>query len=240
MKILIIGATHGNELLGVKLYARLLQKRSPLLEYVDFIIGNPKAYAAKTRYIEQDLNRSYHSTGSTYEQTRAAEIRAYAEFTKPDIVLDMHTTSCEQPNCLIISNFQGAAKRQFLQACHIETILQVQPMHDITTLGDHVIGYETPNRAVTANLLDQIIGDLQRFVGGDYPHARKRLFLMQDKIYKKDVSPTDAASFVNFQMHQLGFVPIMTGENSYKRQTDYLGFKALAQKDIDLRTLPDS
>lgn len=45
MKILLIAATHGNELLGIKLYERLLKKRSPLLEKIDFVIGNPKAYA---------------------------------------------------------------------------------------------------------------------------------------------------------------------------------------------------
>lgn len=234
MKILIIGATHGNELLGTKLYARLLQQRSPLLEHVDFIIGNPRAYAAKKRYMQQDLNRSYQSTDSSYEATRAQEIKAYIELTQPDIVLDMHTTNCQQPNCLIIGDLNGEMKRRFLRACHISTLLQVQPIGDILSLGNNVLGYEVPNRHINTQLLDAIIGDLQRFVNGEQPHARKQLFTMRGRIYKKDVSPTDAATFVNFKPHPLGFVPVMTGENSYKRQTDYLGFKATAPEHIEV------
>jgi hypothetical protein len=146
VKILMIAATHGNELLGIKLYQRLLQKRSPLLEHINFMIGNPRAFAAKKRYIDCDLNRSYGVNGQLYEQQRAAEIAAYISETKPDIVLDMHTTSCIQPNCLIVGNLDGAAKRRLLAASHITTILAVQPMNDVATLGNNVVGYEIPNR----------------------------------------------------------------------------------------------
>lgn len=59
MKLLIIAATHGNELLGIKLYQFLLAQHSALLESIDFVIGNPRAYAAHKRYIQSDLNRSY-------------------------------------------------------------------------------------------------------------------------------------------------------------------------------------
>ena len=59
MRILIVAATHGNELLGIKLYERLLKQHSVLLESIDFVIGNPRAYAKSLRYIDKDLNRSY-------------------------------------------------------------------------------------------------------------------------------------------------------------------------------------
>ena len=39
--ILLIGASHGNELLGPKLFSHLLQHRKEVLEYVDMLIGNP-------------------------------------------------------------------------------------------------------------------------------------------------------------------------------------------------------
>lgn len=232
MKILIIGATHGNELLGTKLYARLLQKRSSLLEHVDFMIGNPKAFALKKRYIDEDLNRSYGSQGDSHEATRTAEIQRYVEFAKPDLIIDMHTTTCDQPNCLITNNLDGDAKQRFLRACHIDNILQIKPLGDVTTLGNNVIAYEVPNRSITPALLDAIIGDLERFVDDDRSYANKKLFIMSDKIYKKDVTPQDTTTFVNFELNPLGFVPIMTGNNSYKRQTNYLGFRSDEAKDI--------
>ena len=235
MKILIIGATHGNELLGVKLYERLLKQRSPLLEHVDFIVGNPRAYAARQRYIDSDLNRSYGKKGHAYEERRAQEITQYIGRTKPDLVLDMHTTTCDQPVCLIGGSTKGEVKRRFLRASHVKAILQVHPMDSIVTLGDNVAAYEVPNDQITTELLDSIIADLQRCIDDAGGHERKKLFAMSDKIFKRDVTPEQAASFVNFELSPLGFVPIMTGENSYKKQTDYLGFKSPAPKDIRIR-----
>lgn len=232
MKILIIGATHGNELLGTKLYQRLLAKRSSLLEHIDFMVGNPPAYAAKKRYIDCDLNRSYQSDGQQYEERRAREIKDYIRMTQPDLVLDMHTTSCDQPPCIIIGDTKGQVKRRFLRASHVTTLLQVQPMNSIVTLGDSVAAYEVPNVQITPALLDAIAADLERFVNGEGGYEMKKLYAMSDKIYKKDVTTEQAATFVNFAMHSLGFVPIMTGENSYKRQTDYLGFKSSAPQEI--------
>ncbi len=235
MKILIIGATHGNELLGIKLYQRLLIKHSPLLEHVDFIIGNPRAYAKNVRFIEQDLNRSYQDSSSkTYEAHRAQEIKKYIEQTKPNIVLDMHTTTCKQPNCLIIASLDDPMICRFLRASHITKLLQVQPMGDIVTLSIPVVGYEVPNRAINVTLIDEIITDLDYFVRNTSRSPQKELFVMSDKIYKSDVTPEQAATFVNFEMHPLGFVPIMTGNNSYKAQTNYLGFKAIAPENIEI------
>ena len=236
MRILIIGATHGNEALGPKLYQRLLQKRSPLLEHIDFILGNPRAYHARKRYIDCDLNRSYGATGQKYEEVRASQIAEHINSTRPDIILDMHTTSCHQPNCLIVHSTSDSRVRRMLRASHIETILQVKPMGDIATVASNVVGYEVPNRNVTPQLLDAITDDLTNFLHDEGNHPQKRLFTMTDKIMKSEVTPEDVASFKNFEMHPMGFVPIMTGNNSYKKQTDYLGFKADAGEDIIIST----
>jgi hypothetical protein len=227
-RILIIGATHGNELLGVKLYERMLERGLPLLEHIDFMIGNPRAFAAKKRYIECDLNRSYAvEHPEKYEEVRAAEIAAYIKQTQPDLVLDMHTTVCDQPPCIILDNLNGETKHKFLRSSHIDTLLQINPLGDILMLGNNVLGYEVANKDITTELVDSIMDDIQNFLEGNEGSPTKQLFVMSDKIYKKDVSLQDAASFVNFKMHSLGFVPIMTGNaNSYERETDYLGFKA--------------
>lgn len=234
MNILIIGATHGNELLGVKLYERLLRTRSPLLEHVSFLVGNPRAYTARKRYIETDLNRAYASMGTSYETQRAHFIRDYIEKTCPDLVIDMHTTTCEQPCCLIVDSLKGAAKQRFMRACHVKTILQVTSLNDILTVGNFVVGYEVPARDVTRELLDEIARDLERCIESEKQYKQKMVYKMQGKIYKREVSQEQVAQFVNFKMSQLGFVPVMIGENSYKRQTDYLGFKTTAPEKIEV------
>lgn len=236
MKLLIIAATHGNERLGIRLYQQLLRRRSPLLEHIDFVIGNPRAYTAKKRYIDTDLNRCYTGAGAGYEAERVKEIATHIAATRPDIVLDMHTTSCEQPSCLIVSDTSGIMRQRFLAASHISTVLMVQALGDIASIGNNVVGYEVPEHHITATLLDAICLDLQRFIDGSMGKPHKQLYEMTDKIYKTEVTPKEAATFINFQMHELGYVPIMTGENSYKKQTDYLGFKSLAPRALDLKT----
>ena len=49
---------------------------------------------------------------------------------------------------------------------------------------------------------------------------------------KCTITLQDTKTFINFEPHALGYVPIMTGENSYKQNTNYLGFKAYAPEEI--------
>lgn len=235
MKILIIGATHGNELLGVKLYQRLLYRRSPLLENIDFIVGNPRAFAQRKRYIERDLNRSYQGETNEYEVQRAQVIHRYIDVTKPDIVLDMHTTTCNQPSCIIVSNLEGTMKKRMLRASHLTNVLQVQPMGDILALGNNILGYEVSNRKITVALLDEIIGDLQRFVDDMVGIRTKKIYTIRGKIYKHEITLAQASTLVNFERHlALDYVPVLVGENSYKKQTDYLGFKANSPYEVEV------
>ena len=180
MRILIVAATHGNELLGIQLYERLLATHSPLLEYIDFVIGNPKAYALRIRYTEYDLNRVYGKNGKSYEHIRSREIERYIKLTAPDIVLDMHTTNCIQPACLILHNLADDTTRQYLRASHISHILQVTTTGDIATLDYPVIGYEVSRRQVNTQSIDKIIADMKTFINSSTPHVRKKLYKMYD------------------------------------------------------------
>lgn len=90
-KILAIISTHGNELLGPNVLVYMLSKRSKLLEDIEFIIANPRAYAKNVRYTESDLNRSYGLGLDTYESQRAKVIEERIRLLKPELVLDFHT-----------------------------------------------------------------------------------------------------------------------------------------------------
>ena len=85
-KILFIGATHGNEPIGVRALCSL-STRVPNLEW---IVGNPPAYRANTRVFEGDLNRSAPGSidAPNYASRRAAEILAKAK--AYDWVIDLH------------------------------------------------------------------------------------------------------------------------------------------------------
>lgn len=99
-KILVIGGTHGNELLGVKL-VESLQKQP--LENVDAIIANPRAVKVGTRFTESDLNRSFGpQKNRAYEVKRAREIQTIAK--NYDVVLDFHNTQTPGNNCSFVGD----------------------------------------------------------------------------------------------------------------------------------------
>lgn len=122
MKILILGGMHGNEELGIELVKLL--KNAPL-SGVDSLIANPRAVAAKTRFTESDLNRSFgQQDPGSYECTRAQELARLCK--NYDVVLDFHNTQTPNNNCLFIgpsciAPVKRVASRLGLQRCIIAT-----------------------------------------------------------------------------------------------------------------------
>lgn len=93
MKILVLGGTHGNELLGIELVKMLRVKP---IAGIEALVANPRATEKGVRFIETDLNRSF-SEGESYEYRRARELK---DITKSyDIVLDFHNTQTPNNDC---------------------------------------------------------------------------------------------------------------------------------------------
>lgn len=105
MKILVIGGMHGNETLGLEV-VRMLQA-NPILD-VDALQANEQAIKADTRFIEQDLNRSFPGDikGENYESRRAAEILKKTKYY--DVVLDFHNTYCPENDCGFVGDTANA------------------------------------------------------------------------------------------------------------------------------------
>lgn len=104
-RVLLVGATHGNELTGAYLIKKL-ERHPELIQRSTFetvtLLANPQALAQNRRYIDTDLNRCFrlqnleHTDRCTYEDQRAREI--YAQFgrngsTPADLILDLHSTT---------------------------------------------------------------------------------------------------------------------------------------------------
>jgi hypothetical protein len=95
-KILIIGGMHGNEPLGPQIVEKL--RKNPRAG-IDGLIANETAYYAHSRFIEQDMNRSFPGVknSSEYEHRRPYELLKLAK--KYDVVLDFHNTHCPENDC---------------------------------------------------------------------------------------------------------------------------------------------
>ena len=223
-KILAIIFTHGNELLGPNLLAYMLAKRSKLLENIEFIIANPRAYAKNVRYIESDLNRSYGLGLDTYEGQRTKVIEERIRLLKPELVLDFHTTTAEQPNILITADKNNEVVQRFINSSAVKDILVVKPLNDITTVVSNFAAYEVPNSHLNDDLYEQIYTDIERYLDGKIVDQERTFYKMTGKILpEEEKSITSLENFV--YNDELQAVPAFLGEEAYKQDGTYAGFR---------------
>lgn len=223
-KILAIISTHGNELLGPNLLAYMLAKRSKLLENMEFIMANPRAYAKNVRYTESDLNRSYGLDLDTYEGRRAKIIEERIRLLKPELVLDFHTTTAEQPNILITADKDNEVVRRFINSSAVKDILVVKPLNDITTVVSNFAAYEVSNSHLNDDLYKQICTDIERYLDGKMIDQERIFYKMVGKILPEEEQ--NIADLKNFAYNDtLQAIPAFLGEEAYKHDGTYAGFR---------------
>lgn len=223
-KILAIISTHGNELLGPNLLAYMLSKRSKLLEDIEFIIANPRAYAKNVRYTESDLNRIYGLGLDTYEGRRAKTIEERIRLLKPELVLDFHTTTAEQPDLLITADRNNEVVRRFINSSAVKDILVVKPLNDITTVVSNFAAYEVPNSHLNDDLYKQICTDIERYLDRKMIDQERTFYKMTGKILPEEEK--SIAGLENFVYNDtLQAIPVFLGEEAYRHDGTYTGFK---------------
>ena len=223
-KILAIISTHGNELLGPNLLVYMLTKRSKLLEDMEFVVANPCAYVKNVRYTESDLNRSYGLDLDTYEGHRAMMIEERIRLLQPELVLDFHTTTAEQPDILITADKDNKVAQSFIGASTTENILVVEPLNDITTVAPNFVAYEVPNSHLNDDLYGQICADITRFLDNKVAEVKRTFYKMAGKIMpEEEKNITDLKNFVYNDTLQA--IPAFLGEEAYKQDGTYAGFK---------------
>ena len=223
-KILAIISTHGNESLGPNLLAYMLAKRSKLLENMEFIMANPRAYTKNVRYTESDLNRSYGLGLDTYEGQRAKVIEERIRLLKPELVLDFHTTTAEQPNILITADKNNEVVRRFINSSAVKDVLVVKPLNDITTVAPNFVAYEVPNSHLNDDLYGQICADIARYLDEETVDQARTFYKMTGKILPEEEK--DTVGLKNFVYNDtLQTIPAFLGEEAYKQDDTYAGFR---------------
>ena len=224
MRILAIISTHGNELLGPNVLAYMLAKRSKLLEDIEFIIANPRAYAKNVRYIESDLNRSYGLGLDTYEGQRAKVIEERIRLLKPELVLDFHTTTAEQPNILITADKDNEVVQRFINSSAVKDVLVVEPLNDITTVVSNFVAYEVPNSHLNDDLYEQICTDIARYLDEETVGQERTFYKMIGNILPEEEQ--NIAGLKNFVYNNtLQAIPAFLGEEAYRQDGTYAGFR---------------
>lgn len=226
-RVLIVGAQHGNELLGPQLWDFIKQESPSLLASVEYVCGNPKARRLNTRFVESDLNRSYSlpEEGSlTYEQRRAQWILQFIRSGKFDFVLDMHTTTADVGSMFVTVRLDET----MLQIVNNSSITKIAYMPaDIgkqSLIGQvpQAISIEVNQRvAKTPELVREMANLVKGLVyGTELPKQPREVYFVQSTIpLDVKLSPTTQ----NFQKSSEGFYPVLFGEVTY---TQHQGFAA--------------
>lgn len=228
MKILLLASQHGDELLGEKLYEYLKRSHLELLPSIEFKIANPPAHQRGVRFIVSDMNRSYTTDLKTDEAILAAKLLKYIRQQQFDLVLDLHTTRCVQPPCLIVRRVQTRNERFISASSYNHIVLMRDRIVESSLIGnvDSAVSVEVSGDDLGDEIYEQLCSDIRRYIDGERSSAKKDFFEVLGLLRKDELPASEANRLVNFQKSSRGFYPILVGENSYKKNTDYLGFKA--------------
>lgn len=206
-KYQLITAVHGNEPLPTLALASM---------GVEQIIANPRALARGVRYTERDLNASFGTSGSTYEEKRSRELKSIID---PKLtVVDFHTFSCESEPFAIVIDLALLPITRMMGVKHV-----VYMKHNIKK--GHALINHFPGVSVEVGSHDdpasfattqKIVHKIKR--GGRATNVR---------VYEVYGRIEQQGEYCNF-VERDGVVPILYGERAY----DGKGFYGLKAREI--------
>jgi aspartoacylase len=109
--VVVVGGTHGNEYTGI-FFANYLKTAIKLLENYSFkvttLIANPLAFKENKRFIDHDLNRSFHnnyleSNDDAHERKLACDLINNKALKNCDFLIDLHTTTANMGKTIVLS-----------------------------------------------------------------------------------------------------------------------------------------
>lgn len=201
--IQFVTALHGNETLPVLALASINQNQ---------LIGNPRALSKKVRFTEKDLNSSFGSMGTSYEEKRAHKILKLIS-TKSTVV-DLHTFSGQSDPFVIIVDMKMLS---FAKTLGFKNIVYMK--HNIKK-GHALINHRDGVSIEMGNHNDpkafkRTIELVKRLKINEQRIGQSQIYEVYDIINK-------SGTYLNFETYKGEFTPILAGENAY----DFYGLKA--------------
>ena len=114
--------------------------------------------------------------------------------------------------------------QRFINASAIKDNLVVSPLNDITTVAQNFVAYEVPNSRLNDDLYKQICTDIERYLDGKMVDQERTFYKMIGKILpEEEKSVTGLENFV--YNDELQAIPAFLGEEAYRRDGTYAGFR---------------
>ncbi len=201
-KITLVTALHGNE--SIPVFALASQN-------IEQVVANPKALSVNKRFLQHDMNKSFATGGSTYEEVRAGEI--LNQIPENNVVLDLHTMSAVSDPFAIIVDKKMIEFASTLGLKHIVYMKHnIKKGHALINLRDGVsveVGQHESFEAFENTL--KIV-----------KNANESVVDNNVQVYEVYDIITKPGNYQNFIDHSEGFVPVLAGEKAY----EFYGLKA--------------
>lgn len=202
MRIAIVAATHGNELIGVDVVRHLNTYPLQGAHTYECFIANPRALAQKKRFIDYDLNRSFGKNHRSfgYESLRARELKRQISG-RFDLLVDLHTSTSNMGLSLILNNSHSLSRKAALylqdQFPEIRIIEESELDLETTHLGQLCPARVTIEVGPIANnvrnyhLTQQIIDLVSSLINGSWDSfaTHKDVFIFKMREYVKYPDP---------------------------------------------------
>lgn len=242
MKIILNYGTHGSERVGYYI-AREIKKLKIDKKILTIQIANPRAWAMKKRFIDEDLNRAFPGKkNGTYEQRLAYKLSPAIR--RADVFIDIHSTTSGLRDAAIVTKLDAATKN-YLQAIGPKYVLVMEATKDNCTVSQAKIGisfeYGNDSAATTKRVVVGIkrllahLGVIEKIT--DAPKT-KIFYLNIPATVPKPKGFKLMTGIKNYQFVRAGqayatdgkkklfaatgFYPILFGENTY---TEIFGFR---------------
>ncbi len=228
--LLFIGATHGDETIGVEVLQKLDQSEFDF----DSVIGNPPALSKGTREFEADLNRSAPGDldSSIYEKRRAAELIKKSENYR--YTIDLHGSIKNTGIFIIITNptlenFKLASMFKISRIVLWPSITKEQQgsLSEFFSCGIEIESGEKNNPRIK-NKLELILTDFlknyleREKIGWRERLKQKKIYLMYEPLKKSECPISiELKEFVEVKIKNKTFTPIFIGSYDYENILAY-------------------
>ena len=204
--IQFVTAVHGNEPMPTLALVSMGEKQ---------IIGNPRALARGVRYTEKDLNASFGTEGSSYEEKRASKLIKSSDLIYD--VIDFHTFACDSQPFAIIVDVKQLKLAETLGVKHV-----VYMKHNIKA-GHSLINFLPGVSVEVGNHADPNGFDLTQKIVKNVRSGKT----FPVRVYEVYARIEEKGEYLNF-VEKDGFIPVLYGERSYDNQ----GFYGLKAREI--------
>jgi succinylglutamate desuccinylase len=219
-EILIIGATHGNEKIGVQVINNL--KRKGYGKFFDYLIANPNALTANKRFIDFDLNRAYPGDKDSplYEKRIAYDNLKTAKRYK--YIIDVHEASSGKDDFIIIprKTIDGSFPLQFINLKRV--LLWPDPKGPLSQVLNKSIELEFGVKGRSRkSVVKKAIGTIEKFISyyssfkaKSVPNQEKEIFYVYGKLLAKDKKDLET-KLTDFKLKKIDkevFYPLLTGQ----------------------------